>query len=273
MADLKRREFFVLRYVPDLLKGEFVNFGVVLLDPSAKGGPHVFSGVRFTSDWRRLKCIDPNADLEMLQALETDLRRGLGSAQPREEMLRVIEQFSNTIQVSPRQACETSSPEHELERIAREYLESPAEKGERSRQARGRMAIYFAMRSEFQRVGVWDLMRKRIGAASYTHPGDTLEIDCGYGLGGVVKLFQAVSFQGDLDPTKALAFSYPRIADGMKRNEKAEARLTAVVESYVDPRSDTVAFGLETCEHAKIAVAPISELRQLADLARKELRA
>ena len=32
MADFKQCEFFLLRYVPDVVKGEFVNIGVVLLE-------------------------------------------------------------------------------------------------------------------------------------------------------------------------------------------------------------------------------------------------
>ncbi len=32
MADVKQCEFFLLRYVPDVVKGEFVNIGVVLLE-------------------------------------------------------------------------------------------------------------------------------------------------------------------------------------------------------------------------------------------------
>ena len=37
-----------------------------------------------------------------------------------------------------------------------------------------------AMRREFERAGVWGLMRKRIAARQYTRAGDPLRIDCGY---------------------------------------------------------------------------------------------
>ncbi len=45
MADFKNCEFFLLRYVPDVVKGEFVNIGVVLLE-EREGG---FTDVRFTA--------------------------------------------------------------------------------------------------------------------------------------------------------------------------------------------------------------------------------
>jgi len=63
--------FFTLRYAPDAVKNEFINVGLVLLPPA--GGAQV----RFTRDWSRVLCLDPDADMEMLQALESDLRSQL----------------------------------------------------------------------------------------------------------------------------------------------------------------------------------------------------
>ena len=72
MADRRQLEFFLLRYVPDAVKDEFVNIGVVMVEPGANGGG--FAEVRFTRDWRRVRCLDPQADVEMLAALERDIR-------------------------------------------------------------------------------------------------------------------------------------------------------------------------------------------------------
>jgi hypothetical protein len=44
-------------------------------------------------------------------------------------------------------------------------------------------------------------MRKRIAASLYTRVGDPMKIDCGYRAasgGGVVRMFQAVSLEGDV---------------------------------------------------------------------------
>ncbi len=72
MADGRQLEFFLLRYVPNVVKDEFVNIGVVMVEPGAKGGG--FAEVRFTRDWRRVRCLDPQADVEMLEALEREIR-------------------------------------------------------------------------------------------------------------------------------------------------------------------------------------------------------
>ena len=48
------------------------------------------------------------------------------------------------------------------------YVEPIKVKQERRRT--GRAAIAAAMRTQFERAGVWPLMRKRIAAATYTSP-------------------------------------------------------------------------------------------------------
>ena len=44
--------------------------------------------MRLTRDWRRVRCLDPQVDIEMLQALEDDMRRELQGPQTREALLR-----------------------------------------------------------------------------------------------------------------------------------------------------------------------------------------
>jgi hypothetical protein len=66
MADRRQLEFFLLRYVPDAVKNEFVNIGLVMVEPGANGDG--FADVRFTRDWRRVRCLDPQADVDMLGA-------------------------------------------------------------------------------------------------------------------------------------------------------------------------------------------------------------
>ena len=52
MADLKQLEFYVLRYVPFVVRAEFINIGALLLEPLPNG--FGFADVRMTSDWRRV---------------------------------------------------------------------------------------------------------------------------------------------------------------------------------------------------------------------------
>jgi len=270
MADLKQCEFFLLRYVPDAVKEEFVNIGVVLVEPGANGAG--FADVRFTHDWQRLKCLDPAVDVEMLAAVEEDLRARLKEVSSCENFLRSIdESFSNLLQPSPTKGCLTESPAQELARLAEMYLErvrQPAARGA----AAGRQAIVQHMRDAFEQAGVWGLMYKRIEVATYTHPGDPLKIDCGYRPNGELKLFQAVSLVSDVDAAKILAFTYPQLQEGIARVEQIKTSLTAIVEDDLVRTDESVAFALDTLARSKIKVEAQAQLPRLAEEARQELR-
>jgi len=143
----------------------------------------------------------------------------------------------------------------------------------------GRAAIQTKMRAEFEHVGVWDLLRKRIPASDYTRPGDPLRIDAGYRPNGVIRMFHAVSLEPGLDLAKVLAFSAGGLRSGVERVEKAGLELTAIVEPVSkvagenqDPeRLSMYRFGVETMEEAQIRVLTTSDLSRIADTARREL--
>ncbi len=260
-------EFMIVRYAPDPVKGEFVNIGVVLLG----SGPSAFTGVRFTRDWRRVRCLDPDADLETLARYEADLRAQLAGAD-RERMLQAMqESFSGALRVTPATGCLTAEPEAELQRLADMYCETV--RHEAKREAGGRLAIHGAMRDAFEQAGVWRLMRKRIEVAKYTRQGDPLKIDCGYQPNGTLKMFHAVALANDVDAAKVLAFSFPRIAEGMAKREGVKAELTVITEDDAEHGDAEVGFALETLTLGRIRVAPVRELAGIAEQARVELRA
>ena len=130
MAVPHKLEFFLLRYVPDAVKEEFANIGVVMLEEGANGSG--FADVRFTRDWRRVHCLDGDADIEMLEALERDIRGQLHEAGNREVFLKKIKDaFSNVIQLSPTTGCLAESPAEEMKTLRGIYLETSAYSGGR----------------------------------------------------------------------------------------------------------------------------------------------
>jgi|SRR5580704_13951529 hypothetical protein len=270
MADLRQLEFFLLRYVPDAVKDEFVNIGVVMVEAGANGNG--FAEVRFTRDWRRVRCLDSQADVEMLEALEREIRGQLATTHDREVLLRRLEDsFSNVIQLSPAKGCLAEDPAAEIEVMASIYLEAGKVGGKR--EVSGRQRILGKMREAFEQAGVWGLMRHQIAVAEYTHKGDPLKIDCSYRPNGEIKMFQAVSLEADVDAAKVLAFSYPRIAEGIAKKEKASAVLTAVVEDDLNRMDEAVLFALATLGQSGIRVAAAGEMGGIAEVARRELRA
>ena len=151
---------------------------------------------------------------------------------------------------------------------------------ERVPRLRGRAAIQGAMRMEFERVGVWDLLRKQIAASDYTRAGDPLKIDAGYRPNGVIRMFHAVSLESGVEMAKVLAFSASGLRAGVERVEKADLELTAVIEPAAkvgardeEPeRLEMYRFGVETMEEYQIRVLTTSDMGRVADTASRELR-
>ena len=263
-------EFFLVRYVPDPVKNEFVNIGVLLRE----AGRPESAVVRFTKDWSRVRCVDPDADTAMLEALESEVRRRL--LEVGQPVMKTLEDsFSNLLQITPSKACLAESVPAELEQLMALHVET--RKRESAARRSGRAAIHARMRTEFERAGVWDLMRKRIAAASYTRLGDPLRIDCGYRPNGVIRMFHAVSLEGDSEVAKVLAFSVPALTDGVRRVENADLELTAVVEPVRDRVDDDdrlaqYRFAVETMEAQRIRVLTTSDMSRVAETARREMR-
>src|ERR1700691_200562 len=69
-------EFQLLRYVPDAVRNEYVHIGVILREPATAENPAQVE-VRFTRDWRRVRCLEPDADTALLEGMESELRRRL----------------------------------------------------------------------------------------------------------------------------------------------------------------------------------------------------
>ena len=274
-------EFSLIRYVPDPVKGECVNIGVLLREA---GRPETVQ-VRFTRDWSRVRCADPEADVALLEAVEQELRTRL-AAGPTElaAVLRMLdENFSNLLQVSEMKACLAESVVAEMDGLSQMYVE-PRKRGRERRQS-GRQALVQSMRRSFTAAGVWELMRKRIAASQYTRPGDPLRIDCGYRPNGVIRMFHAVSLDGDLEAAKVLAFSAPQLREGVERVEAAKLELTAIVEPWKSlpgmdgeeagagtERMEQYRFGVETMERSAIRVLTVNDLERVAETARRELR-
>ena len=266
MASRQQCSFFLLRYVPDAVKNEFVNIGLVLLPPDGQ------AELRFTHDWSRVRCLDAEADVEVLGALESDLRGQLhGLNGDRDSILRRIQDsFSNALQPSEIKACLAESPALEADELARLYLDRQRPRAQRGSSAR--QVIRDRMQQEFEKVGVWPLMWHNVEAAKYTRKGDPLKIDCGYSPNGIIKLFHALAIDTDPNSAKVLAFSFPHLKEGVARLEKKQAELTAITADDLPREDEAAAFSLETLKQQGIRVAHLSDMPRIADTAARELR-
>ena len=294
MAPRVQCEFSLLRYIPDPVRCEFVNIGVVVQIQDRSGARRV-AAMKLTADWRRARCLDPEVDTEMLEALEADLKQSLlaeSKMTTEENLMQVFEDScSNCVQLSQPKGYLIESVETGIEELMRLYVE-PHQR-ERASRVSGRTAIQNVMRGEFERVGVWDLLRKRIPVAQYTRSGDPLRLDCGYRAdsngSNIVRIFHAVSLEHvgsvgggmSLEMAKVLAFSVSSLRAGVERVEQATLELAAVVEPWPkfaahyaqdEDHEGAYRFAVETMEESAIRVCTTADLAAVAETARLALQ-
>ncbi len=269
MADRRQLEFFLLRYVPDAVKGEFVNFGLMAIE-HGPNGPELID-VRFTRDWGRVLCLDAQADLEVLSALQKEIRQEIGRTKDQVTVLRKMEDsFSGLVQVSPVMPALTEKTTLvEIEEVARMFLESV--KVRKKREPAGRQKILETMRDEFEKAGVLVLLNA-VPAEPYTKAGDPFEFDFGYNIGSEIKLFHAVSMRASVESAVTLAARFPKIASIMAKVTGVTPGLTAVIDDNLDRGELSVQFALSMMEEERIRIAVAAEMPMIAEVARRELR-
>jgi hypothetical protein len=269
MGDRRQLEFFLLRYVPHAVRQEFVNIGILMVEGSENGS--VFANVRFAKDWQRVRRMDPQADVEMLEALLREIQAEVGEIKDRAMLLRRMEDsFSNVIQLSAPMAVVTETPSTEMETMASMFVDE--EKIASTRLLTGRMRILAAMRDAFDVAGVGELLHP-VPAEPYTKAGDPFKFDFGYNTGSEIKLFHAVSLKTGVEAAVTLAARFPKIAPVMAKATKATPLLTAVIDDDLDRNEDAVQFALGMMDEEGIRIAAAAEMPLIADVARQELRA
>jgi len=129
-------DYAVLRVVPRVERGEFVNAGIVLWCAGAR-----FLGARIALDEAALKALDPHVDLgqvrEALAAIERVCAGGaaagaLGRLSPRERFHWLVAPRSTTLQTSPVHTGRCSDPAAALEHLMAAMVRRPSSAHARS---------------------------------------------------------------------------------------------------------------------------------------------
>lgn len=267
---VKNCEYFLVHYVPSALRETRVAIGLFLFEESGR-----LVGHRLTADWRWVRCLNPQADLDLLQALSAHFERLVAAspgaeAAPTPETLygrlqQMEQEYAGALQVSSPRGVQTADPEQEFERLFHEYVETlrtpraPAPRREGSRPW-----IRAQLSAALERHGLLERVEKDIAVEEYTAPGDRFHIDYGYRPNGVRKYFHALSLERDWTQAKLLSYTFWRI------REKTAAQLTAVVAD-ADPALPSVQSCRQILTGAQISLAPLSRLDPFLEAIRREL--
>jgi len=119
MRTRRNIEYYLVRYIPAALNDSLVNIGVLAVEPDVSK----FADAKFISDWSKVTALDPDADVEVLDALRREIQILWCDPNNRTGLLRMMEDsWSNMIQLSDARSCVTEDPAREVERLASLYL-------------------------------------------------------------------------------------------------------------------------------------------------------
>lgn len=257
---LKPCVFYIVRYVSNLLRGDKLNIGVLLHCPEEN-----YLECLFCSDFRWLRRIDPNSDLDFLNELQEDFERQIALNERNHDAYlgRLSESLSNTVQLDEPRPCLVQNPVHGLQEIYSRYV------GRGSAPARAedtRFGVKRRLTAALVDAGVWQHLEKRVAADRWTEQGDPFTFDYGYKPNGAIHFLHALSLKRDTQLAKTLSYTL----DCVRRHERAE--LVAVVDAMPAP-ADQIALATHgILRGSGIEIQPVEAAATLASSIRKELR-
>jgi hypothetical protein len=265
-SHLKECAFFLVQYIPDLVRGEFMNIGLFLHCPKEE-----YLGCLFTDDFRRVKRFHPQADLELLREIQQDFDQQIDEhSENLDDYVAYIQRaFSNLLQVAPPRTCLLGDPQSEIRGLFERYVgaQMAAPEAEDSR-----LRIKQRLTSAFVHAGIWKRLDKRISVARWTHPGDPFTFDYGYRPAliegkpnGHVRFIHALSLQRDTELAKVLVYTL----DHVRRKEAAD--LTAVVEGLAGQGDEPAALCQRILEEGRVSIQPVAGVEAFAQSVRGEL--
>jgi hypothetical protein len=271
---LQNCEYFLVEYAPSALRQSHIAIGLFLLEPSGRLLQH-----GFTRDWRRLRCLDPQADLALLAHVpvhfEEIIRAATVMERPPsstpaasslyEELVRMQLDFSGSLQISSPRGVLTANPQEEFQRLFEEHVERPRPAaGKRLWREGSRPWIHARLSDAIERHALRDRLSRDIPVEEFTAPGDGFRIDFAYRPNGITKYLHAISLERDWNQTKLLSYTYWRI------REKIPAQMTAIVAD-ADPHLPAVESCRQILASAGIALQPLSLLDPYLEGVRREL--
>ena len=229
----ERCEFSLIRYVPDPVKNEFVNIGVLL---RRRGRAARRCALRATG--AACAAWIPTPIRAMLEALEAEI--GGGWRRMRGAGVRSLEDaLSNAVQMTEAKACLAESFATELEGLMQLYVETAKRRRESRRT--GARRLQARMRTEFERAGVWELMQQRHQCGAGTR-GRAIRCASIAGIGRMAwcGCFRRCRWRAMWRGRRCWRFLSADLTEGVARVENATLELTAIVEPLRDAAAEDV---------------------------------
>src|SRR5665213_252005 len=270
-TELRSCAYHVVRYVPNLVRDEWVNIGILLFDPA--NGRILRRLMEEPGEFARVRRLHPGADEELLRRLPEEFDAQFaaepsssslpasegGNGKAGANLARLESTLSNAVQFSPQKGLLALDLDTELDRLYRDHVEPPRY-GRVFEDLATRNAIRTRANQVFRSTGIWPRLERRIRVAEFTYPGDPLRVDYAYRRNGTRGFVQALPLGRDPGQAKILAFTADAIRAKVPKSE-----FIAVTEVNPQPRDNPRhRFVTGLLEERGIPVVPLARLAEWA---------
>ena len=251
--------YHVVRYQPNLIRDEWVNIGVLLLDPAS--GRVRQRWIEEPSDLVRLRRLHPAADEELLLRLPAEFDRQFAGREMEAETIldKFDETLSNAVQLAPRKGLLSRDPDAELDRLFREQVEPLREPRRGAAEIRTRGDVRARAADYFRSEKILRLMQRGVRVEEFTAPGDPMRIDFSYRRNGTRGFVHSVALGRDPGQAKLLAYTAGAIRGRVRHTE-----FLAVTEREPARGNVRDQFVSGILAESDIRVVPLGELRKWA---------
>jgi hypothetical protein len=257
--------YHILRYVPNLVRDEWVNIGVLIFNPQT--GERRLRLIEDQDEYSRVRRIHPWADEALLRALRDHLEdrleygsrannSGNGGEIPWEKVLgKWDDTLSNALQIAPQKGVLADDLDAEAERLYADHVAVPR-RSARPGLPGGRANIRSWCNQVFRQARIWDRLQKSVRVAEFTFPGDPARLDYSYRRNGTRGFVHTLSVTRAPQDAKSLAYNVKHIAD--KANYHTE--FAAITDVKLTRENDRHRFVLDALGEAGIEPVPTEGL-------------
>lgn len=213
----------LLRYIPNVVSGEFYNLAVLLYDANG-----ALVEARFARTFERVAC-HPLADVPLLEALCREFEELHLAGEGLDDRFAALEKrLVRSFVFSPPKAFLGGSAAQEIERLYRQLVADPprlrAGAGNAAPQPGTRAYLLERIDEAFAELRLFDLGVERNRIVACGPDGLSATFDYAYRPNGHDAYVQALALKNDLDESIRLSFIKGRLADA-ELNVVADARI------------------------------------------------
>jgi Protein of unknown function (DUF3037) len=262
-AEERNYDCRILRYSPNLVRDEWVNIGVLLVDP--RTGERRLRLIEDAEEYARVRRLHRNLDEPALRQLRDGLEERFATALANgaatsgrngvimEELLHKWDEvLSTTLQLAPPKVVVATDLDAEVERLYRDHVAVPRQPARIGAPGtRPQMRAY--CQQVLRQARIWDRIGKFVPVAEYTFPGDPMKMDYSYRRNGTRGFVHTLSVTRAPGAAKEFAYTAEHIA--AKSSLKTE--FTAVTDVELGAEKERDRFVSRTLLDAGIEPVPL----------------